>query len=171
MNQIVVINGSGGVGKSTFIRLCGDISTRPVVELSTIDFPKKVAAYCGWKGTKTEKDRKFLSDLKDALIAWDDIPFRMVHEEVAQFQDHLIFINCREPWEVERLKRSLNASTLLIVRPAVATITSNHADANVAMYDYDYVLQNKGNLGDLTEKATNFLKWLGGKNEACSYTN
>lgn len=163
MNQIVIINGSGGVGKSTFIRLCGDISKIPVVELSTIDFPKTVAAYCGWNGTKTEKDRKFLSDLKDALTAWDDIPFKKVHEEVAQFQNHLIFINCREPWEVDRLKHSMNASTLLIVRPIVAPITSNHADANVALYDYDYVLQNKGNLGDLTEKATNFLKWLGGK--------
>ena len=67
--MVVVINGSGGVGKSTFIELCREWDNR-VFETSTVDFVKEVAKMCGWDGTKTDENRKFLSDLKDLLSQW-----------------------------------------------------------------------------------------------------
>ena len=61
--RIVIINGSGGCGKSTFIKLCRDICDqlkgKTVIELSTVDYVKEVAQYCGWDGSKTELKRAF----------------------------------------------------------------------------------------------------------------
>ena len=44
--------------------------------ISTVDFVKEVAKFCGWNGQKTPKDRKFLSDLKNILTQWNDIPYK-----------------------------------------------------------------------------------------------
>ena len=60
MIKFVIINGLGGCGKSTFIKLCKDYCEDPdtygiswkVEELSTVDFVKEVARLCGWKDTK-----------------------------------------------------------------------------------------------------------------------
>lgn len=73
MKTIVLINGSGGCGKSTFIKFCAMLNDK-VVELSTVDYVKEVATTLGWNGSKTEVDRNFLHNLKKALEEWKDIP-------------------------------------------------------------------------------------------------
>ena len=53
MNRYVIINGAGGVGKDEFVKKCG-IFNENVVNMSTIEFVKKVALSCGWDGKKDD---------------------------------------------------------------------------------------------------------------------
>lgn len=130
-------------GKDTFVEFCQK-HCNWCLNVSTVDFVKKVANYCGWDGTKTPENRKFLSNLKDLLTQWDDIPYKQVCNEITLFQnrvrmydfepdtDAIAFIHCREPEEIARLCKELGAQSLLITRSAVETNDqSNHADAEV----------------------------------------
>ena len=62
--QVFIINGSGGVGKDTFVELVSKVFNLSVMNFSSVDKVKEIARIIGWTGGKTEKDRKFLSDLK-----------------------------------------------------------------------------------------------------------
>ena len=73
MSKVIIINGAGGVGKSTFVSLCHEIDSR-VIETSTVDFVKEIALQAGWNGIKDEIGRRFISDLKDAMEHYHDIP-------------------------------------------------------------------------------------------------
>ena len=59
---IVIINGTGGSGKDTFIDFVKKHAK--VVNVSSVDFVKEVATLAGWQGEKSKEARKFLSDLK-----------------------------------------------------------------------------------------------------------
>ena len=168
--RVVIINGKGGCGKDTFVTMCQDIlSTNNVYNISTVDFVKQVAEYCGWDGTKTPENRKFLSDLKDLLAYWNDIPFKKVAEGVRNccdcaslldsFDNSVIFIHCREPKEIKKLVKEFDAITLLIRRDAAECVEQiNHADNEVLNYEYDYVIPNKGTLSELRARAEKFLR-------------
>lgn len=171
--KIIVINGRPRAGKDTFVEFCQK-HCNWCLNVSTVDFVKKVANYCGWDGTKTPENRKFLSDLKDLLTQWDDIPYKHVCNEITLFQnrvrmydfdpdtDAIAFIHCREPEEIARLCEELGAQSLLITRDEVETNNqSNHADAGVYNYNYDYMIPNENTLQDLEEAAVRFLVALG----------
>ena len=52
--RIVVINGMPRSGKDTFVGMCQEIiGEKRCLNVSTVDFVKEVAAYCGWDKTKT----------------------------------------------------------------------------------------------------------------------
>ena len=44
--------------------------------ISTITYVKDIAKTIGWDGGKSPADRRFLSDLKDALTRWKDLPYQ-----------------------------------------------------------------------------------------------
>lgn len=168
---IYVINGAPGSGKSTFCEKVKEIVGKNWgFELSTVDLVKEVARDLGWNGEKNLKNRKFLSDLKDLLTNWDDIPFKHTVNNVRLIKDDFdrygidsseaaIFINCREPNEIERLCKELNAKSILIRRDsAEKTTVSNHADANVLKYKYDIEITNNGDLRDLAFLALDFVE-------------
>ena len=147
--SVYIINGAPGSGKSTFCQKVIDIVGKNWgYELSTVDLVKEIATDLGWNGEKTLKNRKFLSDLKDLLTEWDDIPFKHTVKQVKMIKEYFdnynldsdeaaIFINCREPNEIERLKKALNAKTVLVRRTKAENVAvSNHADANVLNYKY-----------------------------------
>ena len=47
MKEIVVINGSGGVGKDTFVQFCGEYT--PIMNISSVDKVKEAAkVLAGW---------------------------------------------------------------------------------------------------------------------------
>ena len=141
--------------------------------LSTVDFVKEIATKCGWDGTKNLKNRKFLSDLKDLLTNWNNVPFNKIVQQVKNIEDEwkyynidlnktAIFIDCREPKEIQKLCAALNAKSLLITRSEVENNnTSNHADQNVLNYDYDIVIQNNGDLREFACAAINFIEGEG----------
>lgn len=173
--QIVVINGMPRAGKDQFVSFCQK-HLLWCLNTSTVDFVKEVAAMCGWDGTKTPKNRAFLSDLKDLLTQWNDVPFSKVEKSINNYvheaesydfgsEDVLCFIHCREPQEIQKFVDRLGAKTLLMRRPDIESgEQSNHADANVLEYDYDYTIFNDGSLEELEQKAIAFIKELGYKN-------
>ena len=171
--MIIVVNGAPRAGKDTFCEMVQKIMEERVGLyscriISTVDFVKEVAKFCGWNGQKTPKDRKFLSDLKDILTQWDDVPYKDImnsylwcKEIWKQFgyneEKCLYFIMCREPKEIQKFVDRLGAKTLLVRREAVEeTAQSNHADKEVFNYNYDITILNNGTLDELKDTAITF---------------
>lgn len=166
--QIFIINGSGGVGKDTFVDLVtielNDIMKQfhTVTNFSSVDKVKQIAKEIGWNGKKTEKDRKFLSDLKILTSQYCDMPFQSMKEKVNKFMSDknsvFLFLHIREPEEIARAVKAFNAKSILIRRNAVKHITSNMADENVFNYNYDFVIDNNGTIEDFEDKAKEFIR-------------
>jgi hypothetical protein len=68
-----------------------------------------------------------------------------------------MFVHIREISEIEKVKKLLNAQTLLITSNRVKKIVSNNSDANVENYNYDYYISNDGTIEELKEKAKKFI--------------
>lgn len=168
--QIFIINGSGGVGKDTFVKFVSDelndIMKRfhTVVNFSSVDRVKEIAKEIGWNGGKTEKDRKFLSDLKALTNNYCDMPFKSLENKAFEFKRNdeniLLFLHIREPEEITRAVLKYNAKTILITRNSIHKIVSNLSDKNVFNYKYDYEIENNGTLDELKDKAKEFIKNL-----------
>ena len=156
--QIFITNGMARCGKDTFAAFLNEFV--PTLKYSSIDRVKEIAAQCGWEGGKTEKDRKFLSDLKCLTSEYSDMPFRAMAKMVEFFNGciryDVLLIDIREPAEIEKAKKAFNAKTILIKNDRVETITSNMADANVYNYTYDYVVENNGTLDEFRENVKQF---------------
>lgn len=159
--QIFIINGSGGVGKDTFVTMVANNCKHKVLNFSSIDKVKEMATLTGWNNGKSELDRKFLSDLKVLCTNYNDMPFNSMKEKVQEFLKSnaiILFLHIREPNEIERAKNEFNAKTILIKRDEIKHITSNIADGSVFNYDYDIILNNSNDLLSLEKKAKDFLK-------------
>lgn len=170
--KIFICNGLPQSGKTTFQNLCKHLYKGNVHIISTVDFVKYVASVCGWDNKKTPKNRKFLSDLKDLLTEWNDVPWQKVAQELRLIRlselsndpsyEPIVFIDSREPPEIERFCKAYNAKSILVTRPDSSTPEeqSNHADANVLNYDYDYIINNCGTIDHLEKIAQSFLNNL-----------
>lgn len=157
--QVIIINGTGGSGKDTFVGFCTEFAK--VKNISSVDKVKEAAKILvGWNGEKDEKSRKLLVDLKRLSIEYNDSPTKYIKEQYEIFKKsdlQFLFIHIREIEEIEKIKKLLNAKTLLIKNPRVALITSNNSDKNVYNYKYDYIIENNGTLEDLKNKARKFV--------------
>ena len=89
--QVFIINGSGGVGKDLFVNMVktsvSKFSPYRVWNYSSIDKVKAIATQIGWSGGKTEKDRKFLSDLKLLTTEYNDMAFEDLKRMVNIFEE------------------------------------------------------------------------------------
>lgn len=165
--QIFVINGFGGVGKDTFVELVSvELNDRlkrfhTVVNFSSVDKVKEIAREIGWDGRKTEKDRKFLSDLKSLTRDYCDMPFQSMKNKIKEFleseEGQVLFLHIRESEEIKRVVNEFGAKTILIVRDSVTQITSNTSDKNVFDYHYDFIVDNNSTIEELQEKAKQFV--------------
>lgn len=170
--KIVVINGAPRAGKDTFVEMCKEIlGEEYVLNVSTVDFVKSIAYRCGWDGVKDGKNRKFLSDLKDLLTEWGDVPFKKVDTEIELFQldieeycgeegleRSVAFIHCREPEEIQKFKDRLHAHTVIVRREQVENeAQTNHADLDVFNFAYDMIIENNGTLDELRDAARCYL--------------
>lgn len=158
MKEIIIINGTGGSGKDTFVEFVSKY--KKTFNFSSVDKVKKIATQIGWTGSKTEKDRKFLSDLKKLTTEYNDMSFNDIKENVKSFlnsDSEIMFIHIREPEEIKRAALEFNTKTLLIKRNGVDNISSNYSDANVENYEYDFIIYNT-TLEELEKEALNFSK-------------
>lgn len=151
---VVIVNGSGGVGKDTlvdnYIKEKGHAA-----KYSSITPIKEVAAMLGWEGSKSDKDRKFLSDLKCLSTEYNNYPFLYLKDMFTSFRfdselDHM-FVMIREPKEIDKFKkfclsRYIKCITVLIKRDGYDKIYGNTSDDDVDDYHYDLVFFNDGSI-------------------------
>lgn len=162
MKKIFITNGSGGNGKDTFAEFLSEYIS--VFKYSSIDLVKEMYESIGIdRNGKDEKKRKLYSDTKDMLTKYDDIPFKDIKSIVTDFKNNkieteVLLIDIREPEEIARAVETFGAETILIVNPNVEKINSNHADANVENYKYDYIIENDGTLKQLDKMAYLFCE-------------
>lgn len=163
MRKIIIINGMGGSGKDSFVKACQNIN--PTIQnISSIEYVKQVAHELGWDGIKDTKGRRFLSDLKMALSAYNDAPFIMTIKDIEDYdKDATVFVHIRESDDIDKYKAYFEhngdiVTTVLINNSRVKPIASNFADADVYNSSYDWIIDNEGTLDDLAQTATFFLK-------------
>ncbi len=171
---VIVINGRGGCGKDTICAIAGKYY--PVMNISSITPIKEIAMKAGWDGEKDAKARKLLSNLKQVLTEYNDLPHKYIMDELDKFMkgdEKFLFIHIREPEEIERFVKDAsgkcNTISLLVKR-----ITSdysneklgNRSDDDVEKYEYDYTFINKANsVDDLKNDVKEFLKDMVAKEE------
>ena len=162
--QIFITNGMARCGKDTFAKYLNEII--PTLKYSSIDKVKEIARLCGWDCGKTEKDRKFLSDLKLLTTDYSNMPFEAIKSKVTEFLNddtyEIMLIDIREPNEIDKAKNTFKAKTILIENNNIKQITSNMADANVFNYEYDYIIKNNGSLEDFKKETFNFARKIKG---------
>lgn len=163
--HIFIINGPATAGKDTFVSMVSSIV--PTINYSSVQVVKEAATLLGWAGGKSEKDRKFLSDMKYLSTEYSDAPYKSMEKKIYDFLDdeihEMLFLHIRERAEIERMvKEYPMIKTVLVTRSGVSPITSNSADAQVYDYNYDYVIDNSGTLGDLKIVAKEFIDEIKG---------
>ena len=152
----IVINGAGGVGKDTLCELAA--KHFKVMNISSITPIKEIAALCGWDGTKDNKSRKFLSDLKNLCVEYNDFPTSWAKARYDEFllsDDEILFVHIREPKEIEKFVSATggNAVTLLIRggKRMSNEKYGNASDDGVEDYPYDYYFLNENTI-DVAER-------------------
>lgn len=161
----IILNGSGGVGKGTFVSVLKKHVS--VYEYSIVNKVKEIMVYSGVPiNEKTEEVRMAMSDLKLLLERWD-IPYKDVVQRYNSFIniDHscdlnIFSVDMREKHDIERFSKEFNAVKVLVVNDRVKQITSNVADANVYDVDYDFVINNNGTLEDLEKEVVRFINFI-----------
>lgn len=162
---VIVINGRGGVGKDT---LC-DFAAKKfrIRNVSSIDPVKEVARKAGWKGEKTPEARKFLSDLKQIMITYNDAPTNYLLDHLDKFaknREKIMFAHIREPEEIQKFKdraelKGWNVMTLLIRRKTDTEQWGNQSDDEVENYTYDHIYGNDMPLDEAEEYFIRYLVW------------
>ena len=164
MNKtVIVINGAGGVGKDTLCEFA--YKHFKVMNVSSITPIKEIAAMCGWGGEKTDKARRFLSDLKALSIAYNDYPTLWATKKYKEFlasDFEIMFVHIREAEEISKFVAATEgkAKTLLIRGGARMSKSSygNVSDDGVENYPYDYYFVNDMTLNEAEEAFVSFLR-------------
>ena len=147
----IVINGAGGVGKDTLCELAA--KHFKVKNISSITPIKEVAALCGWDGTKDNKARKFLSDLKNLCVEYNNYPTLWAKHQYDDFlasDEEIMFIHIREAEEIKKFVLATDgAAYTLLVRGGKRMSNEkygNASDDEVENYSYDYYFLNESTL-------------------------
>lgn len=166
---IIILNGSGGCGKDTFVSYLSKLVS--VHKTSSIDSIKKIASQIAWDGNKDEKGRKLLSELKSALVQYNDFclveSIKLV-EDFIKSDQQVFVIDIREPQEIQKFydkvlqlyHDNVTIYKVLVVRQAVKHIASNRSDDSVYDIDYDCIIDNNGTLSNLENSAMTFYTFF-----------
>ncbi len=159
---VLVINGAGGVGKDT---LC-DLASKHfnLRNISTITPIKEIAILCGWKGEKTDKARKFLSDFKKLTVDYNDFPTAWAMNQYNDFlttDEEILFVHIREAEEIAKFVNATGgeAKTLLI-RGGERMRKANYGNVSddcVENFCYDYYFVNDKDLETAEREFSEFL--------------
>ena len=167
MKTVVIINGSNGVGKDTFINLCKEskIPNKGVIwNISTVDKVKTAAKILGWNGEKDEASRAALHEIKMISNKYFDSSFLYVkkHTDNQLFENDIMFVHCREPEEITRFKKELTSESVkvltLLIKREDSSVANNYADQSVNNYEYDIVIENNKDIEALRYSAYKFLE-------------
>lgn len=169
--KVVIINGSGGSGKDTIVKI---LKTKlndkfNIYNISTIDKVKEIARDMGWDGKKDERGRQFLADLKELWTDYnnganEEVLSRICRlasdEEYETLGETLVFVHCREPfsiqWFVDMLaERNIDTHTMIVKREKIQEFF-NEADQGVTNYTYDTKFLNDYDYEELVVQCEEF---------------
>ena len=164
MNKaVIIINGAGGVGKDTLCSLAEKHFR--VRNISSVDPIKEIASMCGWRGEKTDKARKFLSDLKMLTVNYNDFPTvwaKAQYENFLTTDEEILFVHIREPEEISKFVGATEGhAKALLVRGGERmrhTAYGNASDDGVENYKYDYYFVNDRPLPETEVAFTALMK-------------
>lgn len=171
--KIFVINGSTRGGKDSFVSFVAaelnDIHKRfhTVINFDSVGrlkrIEKEINRNTEESKNKTERYRKFISDLKRLTDDYCDLSFQDISDAINDFMCDgndalMLFIHIREPENIKRVVNKFGAKTVLIKNDHKELITSNESDANIFNYDYDYVIYNNEGLEELRNSVKKFVK-------------
>ncbi len=159
---VLVINGAGGVGKDTLCSLAEKYIK--IRNISTITPIKDIARMCGWNGSKDDKSRKFLADMKQLTVAYNDFPTRWaldIFREFLKSDEQILFVHIREPEEISKfISATEGFAKALLVRGGNRMKKShygNSADDCVENYRYDYYFMNDKSIKEAETSFTALL--------------
>ena len=161
----IVINGAGGVGKDT---LC-DLASKhlKIRNISTITPIKELARMADWDGRKDDRSRKFLADLKELCVRYNDFPTNWAKAQYLDFlttDEEILIVHIREPKEIVKFVAATDgaAKTLLVRAPGRQRKAAygNAADDGVENYYYDYYFDNDGTLEEAEKNFTELMRGI-----------
>ena len=136
-----------------------------VKNISSITPIKEVAALCGWDGTKDNKARKFLSDLKNLCVEYNNYPTLWAKRQYDDFllsDEEIMFVHIREAEEISKFVSATGgvARTLLIRggKRMSNEKYGNVSDDGVENYNYDYYFLNESTLDVAEAEFVELLK-------------
>lgn len=136
------------------------------------DLQKEALKMLGWDGEKTPDVRDLLAYLIqksdkmfDCTNNYFDTSVQNQEEYCDGLNDNripyykpLIFLHVREPERIDKYKEKYNAVTLLMRRGSnVKCSNDSDCEHTINGYDYDFVIDNKGNMGDLLNSINKFF--------------
>ena len=183
--KVVIINGKPQSGKDTFCKYaqgyCDDDESANTLIISSVDPLKEMLTQLGWDGTKTDKIRDMLMDMKQLWVQNQDGPTMFLFNNILEFhkactgEDNIVFVHIREPEEIKKLVNALtgfesmgiDVISLLVIRKGgedtpnqpVETRRSDD-EALINSYEYDVTINNDEDLIKLPELAAEFVDKL-----------
>ena len=166
MKKIFILNGSGGVGKDTFVYCVKDyvirIKGKYVEHISSVSEVKKKAKQLGWDGEKDEKGRTLLQYVGTDIIGTKRPGYwvMFIVDLLRLFEnewDYVIIPDCRYPIEYETMRNNFDTTLIRVERPyfdnGLTEAQKNHP-SEVAMdnYAFEYIIENKWDMGILKNK-------------------
>ena len=183
--KVVIINGKPQSGKDTFCKYaqgyCDDDESANTLIISSVDPLKEMLTQLGWDGTKTDKIRDMLMDMKQLWIQNQDGPTMFLFNNILEFhkactgEDNIVFVHIREPEEIKKLVNALtgfesmgiDVISLLVIRKGgedtpnqPAEIRRSDDEALINSYEYDVTINNDEDLIKLQELAAEFVDKL-----------
>ena len=183
--KVVIINGKPQSGKDTFCKYaqgyCDDDESANTLIISSVDPLKEMLTQLGWDGTKTDKIRDMLMDMKQLWVQNQDGPTMFLFNNILEFhkactgEDNIVFVHIREPEEIKKLVNALtgfesmgiDVISLLIIRGSGEDTPNQPAEtrrsddeALINNYEYDVTINNDEDLIKLQELAVEFVDKL-----------
>lgn len=183
--KVVIINGKPQSGKDTFCKYaqgyCDDDESANTLIISSVDPLKEMLTQLGWDGTKTDKIRDMLMDMKQLWVQNQDGPTMFLFNNILEFhkactgEDNIVFVHIREPEEIKKLVNTLtgfesmgiDVISLLVIRKGGEDTPNQPAgtrrsddEALINSYEYDVTINNDGDLIKLQELAAEFVDKL-----------
>lgn len=183
--KVVIINGKPQSGKDTFCKYaqgyCDDDESANTLIISSVDPLKEMLTQLGWDGTKTDKIRDMLMDMKQLWVQNQDGPTMFLFNNILEFhkactgEDNIVFVHIREPEEIKKLVNALtgfesmgiDVISLLVIRKGREDTPNQPAEtrrsddeALINSYKYDVTINNDEDLIKLQELAAEFVDKL-----------
>lgn len=183
--KVVIINGKPQSGKDTFCKYaqgyCDDDESANTLIISSVDPLKEMLTQLGWDGTKTDKIRDMLMDMKQLWVQNQDGPTMFLFNNILEFhkactgEDNIVFVHIREPEEIKKLVNALtgfesmgiDVISLLVIRKGGEDTPNQPAEtrrsddeALINNYEYDVTINNDEDLIKLQELAAEFVDKL-----------